>query len=721
MKGLTLAQLAEAKGFTVEQLAAFGIAQGKHDGAPCVEIPYRDATGATVHLKRRLALEDGDRKRFQWPRGKPTMPYGLERLVSLAPDVAIVLVEGESDCWTLWTDGMAALGVPGATSWKAEYAALLSGHAVYVWQEPDATGPKFVTAVTADLPQARVIRGTAERKDPNAVWLAEGRDSRRFAAAMRTLIDHARTPEEETASARAAGAAAALTASGGLLEDPDVLGRVHDHLVAGGYAGDTTAPQLVFLSLSSRCLMRPLNIAIVAASASGKNAAVDHALPLFPGSAYVMVQASSPRALVYSEDSFEHRIVVVGEIDSIPTEEGPAASAIRSIAADNSMSYDTVERDEESGKWAVRHIVKPGPTGLITTSTRPLREQLSTRMLTISIADTAAHTRAVLHAHADRLTSSRQAPSAEQFVAAQSWLELAGDREVSVPFAHALADAVPADLIRMRRDFRQLLSAIETVAFVRQRQRARDARGRIIATLEDYAAVRKLLLEVFTAAATGGVTASVREVVQVVGGMGDAPDGVTVASVAKRVRPAAHRTTVQRRINAAVRLGYLVNTEARRNSPMKLSLGDPLPEERDTLPTVEQLAELLPIRPETAASVHQVPEDPMNTAPGADAPPLHHPRIGASGTDAPMQSDAEALHRFRTNNDGPFVAADAPMQPIRGGLDGAGDGAMLRAVHDSGLAVWTCYWCHGGQSWVRHDGARVCAACHPSPGVAPMG
>jgi len=86
-----------------------------------------------------------------------------------------------------------------------------------------------------------------------------------------------------------------------------------------------------------------------------------------------------------------------------------------------------------------------------------------------------------------------------------------------------------------------------------------------------------------------------------------------------------------------------------------------------------------------------------------------------------MQSDAEALHRFRTNNDGPFVAADAPMQPIRGGLDGAGDGAMLRAVHDSGLAVWTCYWCHGGQSWVRHDGARVCAACHPSPGVAPMG
>ena len=48
-------------------------------------------------------------------------------------------------------------------------------------------------------------------------------------------------------------------------------------------------------------------------------------------------------------------------------------------------------------------------------------------------------------------------------------------------------------------DFRQLLTVIQAVALLHQRQRERDNRGRIIATLADYAIARDVLDEVFTA------------------------------------------------------------------------------------------------------------------------------------------------------------------------------------------------------------------------------
>ena len=49
----------------------------------------------------------------------------------------MLLVEGESDCWTTWFHGIPALGVPGKSTWKSDWAPYLEGTEVYVWQEPN--------------------------------------------------------------------------------------------------------------------------------------------------------------------------------------------------------------------------------------------------------------------------------------------------------------------------------------------------------------------------------------------------------------------------------------------------------------------------------------------------------------------------------------------------------------------------------------------------------
>ncbi len=700
---LTLAELAAAKGLTVELLASFGVTEGQQKSEPHVRIPYRYPNGQVAVTKLRLKLADGP-GRFHWPKGKETMPYGLERLANAPADAVVIYVEGESDVWTLSSQGFTALGIPGAKTWKPGYGKLRPARTPYVWQEPDEGGAALVKAITHDRPDARVIVApSAELKDPNALYQS---DPAGFADAMRALMTAARSPQQEQEAARAAAATEALSGAGELLDESNILDRVEEYITASGYAGDTRAPKTVYVSLTSRCLRRPLNLALIAPSAAGKNAAVDAPLPLFAPTAYVVVKAGSPRALIYGEQDFAQRIVIVSEADSIP-EDGPPASAVRALAADNQLAYDVVERDEETGKWGVRHIVRPGPTGLITTSTKPLKEQLSTRMLTVGIPDSRRQTRSVLHAHADAVNGRRPPPPAEQFVAAQQYLEIAGVREVFIPFAHALADAVPDELVRMRRDFRQLLTVIEALAFLHQRSRARDAAGRVVAMLDDYSTARDLVVDVFTAAATGGVSQAVREVVTAVQELTPgAPDGVTCMTVATRI--GLHKNTTWYRLKVALKLGLVVNSETRRGHPAKLRPGDDLPEDGEALPTVERLAALTSAYPpETTRTVEPLSENPHQDASGAvqvtvqvPVEPFVEPLPSASAL-----TIQGAVQRFNGNPGG--IEADGQLEH-----------EMVRAALDSGLAAFTCPSTRGCQSvdyWIRADGEPMCAKCHPDP------
>ncbi len=53
----------------------------------------------------------------------------------------VLIVEGESDCWTGWHYGLPVVGVPGKVNWKPQMAKQLEGLDVYIWQEPDAEHP----------------------------------------------------------------------------------------------------------------------------------------------------------------------------------------------------------------------------------------------------------------------------------------------------------------------------------------------------------------------------------------------------------------------------------------------------------------------------------------------------------------------------------------------------------------------------------------------------
>ncbi|MCL0099934.1 hypothetical protein M1O55_03585 [Dehalococcoidia bacterium] len=581
--GLTVAELAEAKGLPEEFLRSLGVTDGftgtGDSRSPCVDIPYADESGEEKALRKRLSLDGSSR--YRWRRGDHTTLYGLPFLKDIKKTGWVVLVEGESDAWTLWLHRIPALGLPGASTWKERFHLHLTGVEVYVWHEPDEGGDKLLHAVSQDLPDLRIIEAPPNAKDPSELYLL---DSGSFNERMTGLIEAARPLSEIRTETFSTEARDCLTMARTLLHSPDVLAQLKDAISATGFAGDARPAMMSYFAITSRLLQDPLNVAYISQSSSGKNAGVDASLPFFPKAAFYLVRASSPRALIYNDEQFTHRTVILTEADSLP-EDGSAASAIRSLMSDGEMTYEVVEKSDD-GNHHVRKIVKQGPTGLITTSTRPLGDQASTRTLTVSISDSPEQTRMVMHAQADRANEAVVQPDFEPWIALQRWLDLAGERRVVIPFAHKLADMIPATAVRMRRDFSQLLTVIKTNALLHQTQRERDVQGRIIATLDDYAAARWLLEEVFTTT-VNEVTPAIRQTVEAVTRL--SKDGSTVTEQELVKELGLVKSTINYRVRRAVKSGFLVNQTSQRGAPAQLVVGGPVPN-GCPLPTTEELS-----------------------------------------------------------------------------------------------------------------------------------
>src|SRR5262249_24213714 len=119
--GVTLRQYAAAKGIAADFLKSCGVSEFTYDHKPALRIPYFGPDGEELAGRFLVALY-GDR--FRWKSGTKPCLYGLHRLPEAQKAGQLVLVEGESDCHTLWHHGIPAVGVPGASNWREERDAL---------------------------------------------------------------------------------------------------------------------------------------------------------------------------------------------------------------------------------------------------------------------------------------------------------------------------------------------------------------------------------------------------------------------------------------------------------------------------------------------------------------------------------------------------------------------------------------------------------------------
>jgi hypothetical protein len=377
---------------------------------------------------------------------------------------------------------------------------------------------------------------------------------------------------------------AAWEACANLANEPRILNRMAAELEQAGLVGEGRAAKLVYLVFTSRFLERPLCAVIRGQSSAGKSHLVERVMDLFPGSAYHFMTSMSPKALAYGQEPLVHRILVVAEAAGLS--KGDGALLLRSLISEGRIRHETVESTDLGLNSRVAE--REGPTGLlVTTTAAKLEAELETRMFGIPINDTPEQTSAIMMATALRWDGSAGVAAVDlaPWQALQVWLEGAEHRVV-IPFARRLAQLIPPAAVRLRRDSNVVMGLIATHALLHQAQRDRGPDGRIIASIDDYAAVRELIVDLMSEGVGASVPKTVRETVAAVRAMGSGEHSVT--DIAKQL--GLHKSTAATRVEAAVAAGYLVNLQTKPGLPAIIVFGDPLPEEMEVLPPPEMLS-----------------------------------------------------------------------------------------------------------------------------------
>lgn len=171
--------------------------------------------------------------------------------------------------------------------------------------------------------------------------------------------------------------------------------------------------------------------------------------------------------------------------------------------------------------------------------------------------------------------------------------------EVSIPFEEALIDSIPVTHFRVMRDFPQVKSLIAAHALMHQTTRERDATGRVVASLKDYAAVRELVEGCLAHGLEVAVPERIREVVEAVEALLDQPNGIGPSSFGfqqgvsqRKVADYLDRdqSVVSRNVREAVYRGYLADQNPGQGRISSLILGEREVPSGHVLPTVDELA-----------------------------------------------------------------------------------------------------------------------------------
>jgi hypothetical protein len=251
--------------------------------------------------------------------------------------------------------------------------------------------------------------------------------------------------------------------------------------------------------------------------------------------------------LAYGNEPLMYRILVIGEAAGLAG--GIGAYLPRSLISERRLRYQTVE--SVRGRLRPRTIERDGPTGLLTTTTGlKLDMELETRILSIPIDDSREQTAAIVRAAAGHWdgTGAVAPIDPEPWHSLQEWLQSAEHRVV-IPFARQLTDEIPPVAVRLRRHLGALMSLIATHALLHQAQRERNGDGRIIATLDDYGEVYRLVVDLTAEGVGASVSPQTRETVEAVQAI--ASDfGASLTVIAKRL--GVDKSVVSRRVDKAI-------------------------------------------------------------------------------------------------------------------------------------------------------------------------
>jgi hypothetical protein len=583
--GLTLEQYAEWLKLPIDYLAGLGLSQISSEGRRAVKVPFYDQNGEEESTRLLLGVSDNGECLRRWKKGCRPYPYGLWRDTIPSEAGYTILVDDEIDCHALWFHGLPGL------RWEREHSEALVAlmrevPTIYVVAKDTDTIKDAVSQLVAAGLQDRlrlmfIRKATASPADlhrdcPDT--FAEAWDGE-----VSKVLSWAEYMEWKSRKVRKHS----WKSCHDLAEAPSILERFAVDLACSGVVGEERMAKLVYLAVTSRLLGKCASLIVRGPSSSGKSYVTGKTLEFFPPSAYYTISSTSEKGLIYIDEPMAHRMLVVYELAGLDSKFSQFLS--------RAMMDGVVRHQTPKGVVEIE-----GPIGMLVTTTQPeWHQENETRMLAVTADDSAEQTRRVLEASFSK--EDRGQIDMQPWHGLQDWLA-AQPNAVVVPFA----DLIPRLMTvfsspRLRRDGQTVLSLVRAHALLHQASRKHDGEGRIVAKVDDYAAVRTLVADLIAAGIQKTVPEPVRRVAEAVAGLQPShASGVPLTAIARVL--GIDKSTASRNSRRGMEMGYLRDLATTKGRPAQIVVGDPMPDDADILPSVEQLEEALQRCGENAAA-----------------------------------------------------------------------------------------------------------------------
>lgn len=261
-----------------------------------------------------------------------------------------------------------------------------------------------------------------------------------------------------------------------------------------GVAGERLLVQQLNIVAMSRVLANPLAAHVRGTSSSGKSFIVRTVASTMPPEEVVQAHDFTEQSFYYlPSGSLRHKVVVSGERERERDHDHRArlgSKAFREMVEDGVLRK-CVTVSGSDGQLTTKLITQEGPIAYIETSTaEAIHEEDRTRMLLLQVNEDRSQTKSVITATQRNLEG--KGPNDEERARIRLVLQTAQrlldpGLRVLIPFAHLLK--LPPDVVAARRTMRHLGALLQTVTFLRQKQKvAHDIDGHrtIFADADDY-------------------------------------------------------------------------------------------------------------------------------------------------------------------------------------------------------------------------------------------
>lgn len=183
------------EGFLAAEVELAGLTSFPWQGdRPALVIPYRAGRDVIGLRFRSLVPDAGHTERYRSLPGVPLpLPFNADALtLGTGP---LHLVEGELNAYTLATYGLRAIGLPGATTWRSEWAAMIasavgSSGLLVAWYDDDDAGAKARAALARRL-QDSLGAGWLARHGVSAILSGDDANGLHSAGTLRPILERA--------------------------------------------------------------------------------------------------------------------------------------------------------------------------------------------------------------------------------------------------------------------------------------------------------------------------------------------------------------------------------------------------------------------------------------------------------------------------------------------------------------------------------------------------